>query len=299
MKTEEFLEYIKKERNYSDYTIRSYRIDLQQFISFIKDVNAQELLPDEELSSKDIRLWLMQLKHDNISSRSINRKIATLRSYYRFLTLKYPEIFSQTGNPMAKIIAPKVAKRKISQVFEEDMQQLLEEVPNEDDFISFRNYFIIEVLYCTGIRRSELLSLKNSDFNLQAKQIKVFGKGKKERIIPLGEKIIEHFIKYIGIKQRLNLNNEFLIVDENNKVLSEYKLYYLVHKRLENINVGEKSPHVFRHTCATHLLNNGAEINNVKNLLGHTSLSATEVYTHTTIEQLKKEYKNSFKSINK
>ncbi|MBQ9255195.1 MAG: tyrosine-type recombinase/integrase [Bacteroidales bacterium] len=293
------MEYIKKERNYSDYTIRSYRIDLQQFISFIKDVNAQELLPDEELSSKDIRLWLMQLKHDNISSRSINRKIATLRSYYRFLTLKYPEIFSQTGNPMAKIIAPKVAKRKISQVFEEDMQQLLEEVPNEDDFISFRNYFIIEVLYCTGIRRSELLSLKNSDFNLQAKQIKVFGKGKKERIIPLGEKIIEHFIKYIGIKQRLNLNNEFLIVDENNKVLSEYKLYYLVHKRLENINVGEKSPHVFRHTCATHLLNNGAEINNVKNLLGHTSLSATEVYTHTTIEQLKKEYKNSFKSINK
>ncbi|MBQ9313084.1 MAG: tyrosine-type recombinase/integrase [Bacteroidales bacterium] len=299
MKTEEFLEYIKKERNYSDYTIRSYRIDLQQFISFIKDVNAQELLPDEEPSSKDIRLWLMQLKHDNISSRSINRKIATLRSYYRFLSLKYPEIFSQTGNPMAKIIAPKVAKRKISQVFEEDMQQLLEEVPNEDDFISFRNYFIIEILYCTGIRRSELLSLKNSDFNLQAKQIKVFGKGKKERIIPLGEKIIEHFIKYIGIKQRLNLNNEFLIVDEKNKVLSEYKLYYLVHKRLENINVGEKSPHVFRHTCATHLLNNGAEINNVKNLLGHTSLSATEVYTHTTIEQLKKEYKNSFKSINK
>lgn len=299
MKTEEFLEYIKKERNYSDYTIRSYRIDLQQFISFIKDVNAQELLPDEEPSSKDIRLWLMQLKHDNISSRSINRKIATLRSYYRFLTLKYPEIFSKTGNPMVKIIAPKVAKRKISQVFEEDMQQLLEEVPNEDDFISFRNYFIMEVLYCTGIRRSELLGLKNSDFNLQAKQIKVFGKGKKERIIPLGEKIIEHFIKYIGIKQRLNLNNEFLIVDENDKVLSEYKLYYLVHKRLENINVGEKSPHVFRHTCATHLLNNGAEINNVKNLLGHTSLSATEVYTHTTIEQLKKEYKNSFKSINK
>lgn len=294
MKKEEFLTYLKRQRKLSDYTIRSYGIDLAQFEQELKrlnDGNEFEGEPDAKL----IRIWLMDLADGSISNRSINRKISALRTYFHYIEKQDPSF----NNPMTKIVAPKMAKRKPSFLFESDMDKLLNEVVDEEDFVCFRNYLIIEILYATGIRRSELLSIEDKDINLYSNAIKIFGKGKKERIVPFGTKLKEDLIKYIEHKKRLNIKESLLITDKDGKPMSQGKLYTMVHKKLQEYNISEKSPHVFRHTCATHLLNQGAEINNVKNLLGHSSLAATEVYAHTTIEQLKNEYKNSFKSIDK
>lgn len=195
---------------------------------------------------------------------------------------------------MLKIIPPKTVMRKISSLSKDDMQKLLYKRPNEEDFTQMRNFLIIEILYATGIRQAELLGIDKNDIYFQNKQLRVIGKGNKERIIPIESKLIDDIVKYIDLKHRYNIKESKLMVTDKGKPLSKYQLYSIVHKLLENYNVTERSPHIFRHTCATHLMSNGADIVNVKNLLGHRSITATEVYTHTTIEELKKEYKNSF-----
>lgn len=288
MKTKEFLEYLKKERNYSDYTITSYSIDLKQFEDFLNKIYENE--QNKEINAKIIRVWLMNLNENGLSNRSIDRKIAALRAYFKYIEKDDKDFI----NPMLKIIAPKPSKRKPIFIFEDDIQQLFDNKPNEDDFISVRNYLIVEIFYATGMRRGELLPLKHSDISFIHNEIKVFGKGRKERIIPIGEELVKDITKYIDFKKRLCLRNDVFLVNKDNTKMSMGQLYCVVKKMLECINIQKRSPHVFRHTCATHLLNEGADINNVKNLLGHTSLAATEVYTHTTIEELKKEYKRSF-----
>lgn len=288
VKKAEFLKYLKQEKNYSDYTITSYKIDLTQFEEFLNRIYEDE--QEKEVNAKIIRVWLMELSEKGISSRSIYRKIATLRAYFRFIEKDDKDFI----NPMSKIIAPKMSKRKPVFIFEDDMQRLLSEKPKEDDFIEQRNYMIIEILYATGMRQGELLGLKDDDINLYDNEIKVFGKRRKERIIPIGQQLIDSITKYIDFKRRCDLRKDVFLVNKDNKPMSKKQLYDMVEKKLIGVNISKKSPHVFRHTCATHLINEGADINNVKNLLGHSSLSATEVYTHTTIEELKKEYKRSF-----
>lgn len=180
---------------------------------------------------------------------------------------------------------------------EDDTEKLFSIKPNEEDFNEMRNYLILELLYSTGMRQAELLSLKETDINYNKDYLNVIGKGNKERIIPIGKKIITDLTKYIDFKRRLNISETALMVNKDGRKLSKYQLYSIVHKKLENYDVSEKSPHEFRHTCATHLVKEGADIINVKNLLGHTSLSATEVYINTTIEELKKNT-NALLSIN-
>lgn len=294
MKVAEFLTYLEKQRDFSPCTIKSYETDLRQLAEKLQSLNNGEPFLQEP-DAKLIRVWLMDMADRGLSTRTINRKIIALRSYFKFLQHEDDTI----ENPMAKILAPKMSKRKMSFVHQDEMEKLLSAKPDENNFIEFRDYFIMEFLYATGMRKAELLSIKNNDFDFYAKQIRVLGKRRKERIIPLGEKILDDVVKYIDLKQRLGIKGKFLIVDKKGEAMSAGQLYYLINKKLKNCNVDEKSPHVFRHTCATHLLENGAEINNIKNLLGHVSLSSTEVYTHPTIEQLKEEYRHSFKSINK
>lgn len=292
MQIDNFLTYLRLNRHYSELTIQSYRTDLLQFENFLtKDDNDKSVLENDNLiSTNAIRSWIMTLTESKISTRSINRKISSLRAYFRWVELNDLDF----ENPTLKIINPKTSYRKMSAIPENDMQTLLDSLRNEEDFIAFRNYLIILLLYATGIRQAELLSIKEGDISLMLRQIRIIGKGNKERIIPLGEEIISKITKYIDLKKRYNIEETTLFTDEKGKRLSKFQLYSMVHKLLENIAVSERSPHVFRHTCATHLVNEGANIMNVKSLLGHSSIQATEVYTHTTIEELKKEYKRSF-----
>jgi integrase/recombinase XerC len=292
MQIDNFLTYLRLNRHYSELTIQSYQTDLLQFENFLtKDDNDKSVLENDNLiSTNAIRSWIMTLTESKISPRSINRKISSLRAYFRWIELNDLDF----ENPTLKIINPKTSYRKMSAIPENDMQTLLDNLRNEEDFIAFRNYLIILLLYVTGIRQAELLSIKEGDISLMLRQIRIIGKGNKERIIPLGEEIISKITKYIDLKRRYNIEETTLFTDEKGKRLSKFQLYSMVHKLLENIAVSERSPHVFRHTCATHLVNEGANIMNVKSLLGHSSIQATEVYTHTTIEELKKEYKRSF-----
>ena len=292
MQIDNFLTYLRLNRHYSELTIQSYQTDLLQFENFLtKDDNDKSVLENDNLiSTNAIRSWIMTLTESKITTRSINRKISSLRAYFRWVELNDLDF----ENPTLKIINPKTNYRKMSAIPENDMQTLLDSLRNEEDFIAFRNYLIILLLYVTGIRQAELLSIKEGDISLMLRQIRIIGKGNKERIIPLGEEIISKITKYIDLKRRYNIEETTLFTDEKGKRLSKFQLYSMVHKLLENIAVSERSPHVFRHTCATHLVNEGANIMNVKSLLGHSSIQATEVYTHTTIEELKKEYKRSF-----
>lgn len=292
MQIDNFLTYLRLNRHYSELTIQSYRTDLLQFEIFLtQDDNDKSVLENDNLiSTNAIRSWIMTLTESKITTRSINRKISSLRAYFRWIELNDLDF----ENPTLKIINPKTSYRKMSAIPENDMQTLLDNLRNEEDFIAFRNYLIILLLYVTGIRQAELLSIKEGDISLMLRQIRIIGKGNKERIIPLGEEIISKITKYIDLKRRYNIEETTLFTDEKGKRLSKFQLYSMVHKLLENIAVSERSPHVFRHTCATHLVNEGANIMNVKSLLGHSSIQATEVYTHTTIEELKKEYKRSF-----
>ncbi len=292
MQIDNFLTYLRLNRHYSELTIRSYRIDLLQFEGFLTlDNTDKSILEDDKfISTNAIRSWIMTLTETKISSRSINRKISSLRAYFRWIEMNDLDF----ENPMIKIINPKISCRKMSALTEIDMQFLLNNQPNEEDFVSFRNYLIIVLLYATGIRQAELLSIKENDISLTLKQIRIVGKGNKERIIPICDAIIEKITKYIALKRRYNIEEIALFTNEKGKKLSKFQLYSMIHKLLENIAISERSAHVFRHTCASHLVNNGADIMNVKNLLGHKSIQATEVYTHTTIEELKKEYKRSF-----
>lgn len=292
MQIDNFLTYLRLNRHYSELTIQSYQTDLLQFENFLtQDDNDKSILDNDNLiSTNAIRSWIMSLTESKISTRSINRKISSLRAYFRWVELNDLDF----ENPTLKIINPKTSYRKMSAIPENDMQTLLDSLRNEEDFIAFRNYLIILLLYATGIRQAELLSIKENDISLMLRQIRIVGKGNKERIIPLGEEIISKITKYINLKRRYNIKETTLFTDEKGKELSKFQLYSMVHKLLENIAISERSPHVFRHTCATHLVNEGANIMNVKSLLGHSSIQATEVYTHTTIEELKKEYKRSF-----
>lgn len=292
MKVSEFLTYLKQRRNYSDLTIQSYESDLLQFESFlVNDDDGKMVLENDNLITVNaVRSWIITLTQQGLTARSVNRKISSLKAYFKWVEVNDADF----KNPMLKIVSPKISQRKLVAITNSDIFNLLQQRPKEDDLECFRNYLIIEILYSTGIRQAELLKIEHQDISVKNKQLRVLGKGNKERVIPIGEKLMSDIMKYIELKYRFNISGNRLMTTKNGRQLSKYQLYSIVHKILEGVSVSVHSPHVFRHTCATHLVDNGANIVNVKNLLGHASLKATEVYTHTSIEQLKKEYRRSF-----
>ena len=279
---ESFFKYIEFEKRYSKHTLLSYKNDLDQFSSFLH--STYQIENPAEANYGIIRSWILTLVENNISPKSVNRKLASLRSYYKFL-LKKGEILK---DPMLKIKAPKVKKSLPAFVEEESMHKLLDQLEFKDDFSGIRDKLVLELLYGTGIRLSELLNLKETDVNSFEKTIKVLGKGNKQRIIPLNQtlhQIINIYRERKGIE--MGSGNYLIVTDKGEKTYPMF-IYRLVTTYLSNVTTLEKkSPHVLRHSFATHLLNKGADLNAIKDLLGHSSLAATQVYTHNSIEKLK------------
>lgn len=279
-----FLKYISFEKRYSQHTVSSYQNDLGQFQSFIQDKFQADQLADA--TQLMIRSWVLSLMDDDISARSVNRKIASLRSFFKFLLKR--EVISK--DPTSKIRSLKTSKELPSFADENEFSVFLNNMSFPDSFEGKRDQVILELLYGTGIRLAELIGLKISDINQGQSTIKVLGKRNKERIIPISEALKELVNNYIDDKNHEFSHdlNSFLIVNKDGGKAYPMLIYRTVKKYLNGISsLDKKSPHALRHTFATHLLNKGADLNAVKDLLGHSSLAATQVYTHNSLDKLK------------
>jgi integrase/recombinase XerC len=285
-----FLKYIKVEKGYSAHTARAYGDDVKQFFDFC-GLDPEQDNP-EKITSRQVRYWLSNLILQGFTTRSANRKLSSLRTYFRYLQREG----KVKTNPLSRIIPPKSGKRLPSFVGENEMKDLLDTERYSDDFSGVRDQLIILLFYFTGIRLSELVNLSLKSIDLSSQTIKVLGKGNKERIIPLHPELVKLTMEYIKVREEVNLNKlgDKLFLTEKGKPIYPKLVYRIVKSNLSKVTTLEKkSPHVLRHTFATHLLNNGAELNAIKDLLGHANLSATQVYTHSSFEKLKKAYKQA------
>jgi integrase/recombinase XerC len=278
-----FLKYIEYEKRYSRHTLISYKTDLLQFSDYLLSTYQSD--KPAEANYSIIRSWLHTLAENKITAKSINRKIACLRSYYKFL-LKKGEI---SKDPTLKIKAPKIKKYLPAFIEEESMTNLLDKVEFKEGFEGLRDKLVLELLYGTGIRLSELIELKTSDINTFDNTIKVLGKGNKQRIIPLNKTLLNLINIYEKNKKKMEKgNNNYLVLTDKGEKTYPMFISRITEKYLGLVTTLEKkSPHILRHSFATHLLNKGADLNAIKDLLGHSSLAATQVYTHNSIEKLK------------
>jgi integrase/recombinase XerC len=280
----DFLNYILKEKRYSNHTYISYQRDLKDFQEFCINEYGFELV---EVKSKMVRTWFASLMEKSLTPRTIRRKSSSLKSYYKFLLKN--NIIDQS--PMEGVPLPKVSKRLPKFVEEKSMDKLLSEMSFEANYTGAMERLVLELFYHTGIRLSELIGLKISDINFSEHQLKVLGKRNKERIIPFSFTLTETIRQFMTYRKS---KDDLLFVLENGKSVYPKLVYRMVNKHLNKITtIKQKSPHVLRHTFATHMLNNGAELNAIKELLGHVNLSATEVYTHNSLEKIKSVYKQA------
>ena len=277
MQKERFLHFLEHEKRYSVHTLKSYSTDLEQFIQFLSSEFQVNTVKD--VNFQFIRSWIARLLSNNISARSVNRKITTLKTYFRFLLQE--NMIKQS--PMQKIISPKTSKKLPVFVEEIKMDELLNEIDFGEGFLAQRDRLILELFYFTGIRLSELINLRNKDIDFSNSTILVLGKRNKERLIPLISDIVSK-IKELSTSNK----SPFLFTTEEGKQISTKQVYRLVNKYLSMVtSLDKKSPHILRHTFATHMLNNGADLNAIKEILGHENLSATQIYTHNSFEKLK------------
>jgi len=282
-----FLDYLRFQKRYSRHTIIAYKKDLENFLLFLIDEFESPKLKDT--NSAIIRTWLAKLKEENITSKSINRKISSLKSFFKYL-MKEGVV---DATPMSIITSPKITKRLPVYVEEKDIKTLFNYVEFPDDHAGKTEKLIIELFYNTGLRVSELVNLKTSQADFANNYIKVLGKGNKERIIPLQKELLENLHCYIKERPQEHSDN-FIFINEKGKALYARQVYNIVKKYLSLVTtVQKKSPHILRHSFATHLTNNGADLNAVKELLGHSSLAATQVYTHNSIDKLKEVFKKA------
>jgi integrase/recombinase XerC len=285
-----FLQHIKYEKRLSPHTVTAYEGDLKQFSIFLQF--QYEFKEPEKADFQMIRSWIVALVDEKIENRSINRKIATLRTFYNFL-LRHKTI---AANPMLKIRALKTDKTLPKYVEEKPMENLLDDMQFSDDFSGFRDKLVIELLYGTGMRLAELIGLKITDLNLYNNTLMVLGKRNKQRVIPVNKSLVEAIKKYLTLRTDISddTTNTYLILTDSGTQAYPMFIQRLVKKYLSLVtSLDQRSPHVLRHTFATHLLNRGADLNAIKDLLGHTSLAATQVYTHNSIEKLKKVFKQA------
>ena len=287
MKRNSFLQYLEFEKRYSRHTLTAYKKDLEQFFTFLKfTYDFDDVL---KIKHTHIRAWVVDLMEDERSPRSINRKLSTLKTYFKFLNKR--GILKK--DPMLKVIAPKIGKRLPVTVNPNKMELLFDQIDFGEGFAGIRDRAVIELLYVTGMRRSELISLKVSGISFEKNHLKVLGKGKKERIIPFSHQTSLMLQNYLDAR-----NSEFpavqhreLFLTNRGEVLYPKLVYNLVKKYLSQVTtVEQRSPHVLRHSFATHLSDNGADLNAIKELLGHSNLAATQIYTHNSIERLKEVY---------
>jgi integrase/recombinase XerC len=315
MLKERFIDYLRFEKRFSPHTIQSYQHDLDQFSGYLQlQYHLNTLAEADHLM---IRSWMVSMLESGLSARSVNRKLSTLKSFYHFC-LRLEEV---RINPTLKVISPKVPKHLPEFIEKEKLEKLFRQVELAEGFEGLRDRLILLVLYATGMRRAELIGLKISDIDFSKSSLKVLGKRNKERIIPVGSYLCEQMDIYIkerntfiasyteresgkGSSKKEILfdaerkpnqnNNDFLFVSSGGHRMDARQVYGIVHSNLALISSQAKlSPHILRHSFATHMLNEGADLNAIKEILGHTSLAATQVYTHTTIEKLKLIYKQA------
>jgi integrase/recombinase XerC len=285
-----FSEHLLHEKKYSVLTVKAYLNDLENFSNFIKAEYDASSINDVHYSQ--IRTWIVNLVDAHISNRSINRKISSLNSYYKFL-LKTETI---TANPLSKHKALKTSKKVQIPFSEQEMNAVIEILQSEKDFEGLRNKLMVELFYATGIRRIELIQIKLADIDLSSKTLKVLGKRNKERYIPLIDTVVETTKDYLSKRNELEVqvDKEFLFLTKKGLKVYETLVYRIINDYFSKASSKvKKSPHILRHSFATHLLNQGANLNAVKELLGHSSLAATQIYTHNSIAELKKVYSNA------
>lgn len=286
---EAFLRYLQYEKNYSEQTVLNYGADLLKFEDYFKNVDAD--LSFGEVDADIIRGWVLHLMENGYAATSVNRKLSSLRSFYRFLLKKG----WLQADPTLKVQAPKKKKPLPVFVREADMNRLLDDVDFGEGFEGVRNRLILEVFYLTGVRLSELLELTDADVDFSALTMKVTGKRNKQRIIPFGGELKADMQAYLSMRnEQIPGSAEFFFVQKSGKKMYASMVYLLVKRSLSKVvSLKKRSPHVLRHSFATSMLNNGADLGVVKELLGHKSLMTTEVYTHTTFEELKKVYEQA------
>ena len=284
-----YLQYLESEKRNSPHTITAYKADIESFQSFLEEEFDQpELIA---ATPQMLRSWMASLIETNMVSRSVNRKLSSLRGFYKF-EIKNGNL---DKNPCKHILGPKMSKRLPSFVEEKAINNLNILVKeNENTFEQSRDFLIFEILYATGMRQAELLGLKHTDIDVTQNQVRVLGKRNKERLIPVSNNLIALITEFQNLKSNLGLNSDFIIITNSGKKAYPKLIYRSINSTLSTITtMDKKSPHVLRHTFATHVLNNGADLNAVKELLGHANLSATQIYTHNTFEKLKNIYKQA------
>ena len=280
-----FLEYITLEKKYSVHTVTAYKKDLISFKDFLVTEFNQENLT--EVHYNQIRTWVVFLVDLKISNRSINRKISSLKSFYKYLQKTHQiEV-----NPLSKHKALKVDKKIQIPFNTQEINRAINNISIKDDFTSIRNKLILELFYSTGIRRIELINIKQSDINFSESKIKVLGKRNKERYVPLLKSVSHTLNQYLELKKQFSVGAEELFITKKGNKIYETLVYRIINSYFSQVSTKEKkSPHILRHSFATHLLNEGADLNSVKELLGHSSLASTQVYTHTSLETIKRVY---------
>lgn len=286
-----YLDYLRYEKRMSQHTLTAYQIDLEQFDEYVKNsFQSQDIV---KADADMVRTWILTLMEEGISTRSINRKVSCLKSFYNY----QQKMGLVEDNIMRQVVSPKMSKRLPHFVEEGDMERLFTDDLFECDFEGCRDRAVIELFYSTGMRLSELLNIKLVDIDFFEGTVKVLGKRDKERIIPMNHLAIEALEKYFALyKEKFGemSKNSCIFVTSKNRKLYSKAIYNIVRKYLDCITtIDKRSPHVLRHTFATHMLNNGADINVIKEILGHSSLAATQVYTHNSIEKLKTIYKQA------
>lgn len=289
MLADSFLDYLRYERNYSEKTVLAYGEDISQLSEFAEERMGK--FDPVEVESDLIREWIVSLMDRGYTSTSVNRKLSSLRSFYKFL-LKQGEV---SVDPLRKITGPKNKKPLPSFLKESEMNKLLDDTDFGEGFRGCRDRLIIETFYATGIRLSELIGLNDADVDFSASLLKVTGKRNKQRLIPFGDELKETMLEYVNVRNSMiSERSDAFFIRENGERLYSDLVYNLVKRNLSKVvTLKKRSPHVLRHTFATTMLNNNAELSAVKELLGHRSLSTTEIYTHTTFEELKKVYKQA------
>ena len=282
-----FLDYLLLEKKYSSLTVNAYKKDIESFLFFLNEEEQTNTII--EVNYAQIRTWIVSLVQKGIANRSINRKISALNSFFKFL-LKIEEV---KINPLSKHKALKTSKKVQIPFSENEITTVLDQISHNSDFEGLRNKLIIELFYSTGMRRIELINIKLKDADLENKTIKILGKRNKERIVPLLPSVIQSITKYKTERNKLEVitDQTHLFLTKKGVKIYETLVYRIINDYFSKASSKvKKSPHILRHSFATHLLNQGAEINAVKELLGHSSLAATQVYTHNSIAELKKVY---------
>lgn len=285
-----FEDYLLLEKNYSKLTVKSYLTDLNAFYVFLQNQSQQDAVVD--VNYAQIRSWIVSLVDSGITNRSINRKVTALKSFYKFL-LQTDQI---TANPLAKHKALKTSKKLQVPFSEAEVAAVIDDFEHTDDFEGTRNKLIVELFYTTGIRRAELVQLQLQDLDVSNKLLKVLGKRQKERYIPLLDSVLKTYSDYINHRSKLpNISDsKKLFLTQKGVKIYETLVYRIINDYFSVVSSKvKKSPHILRHSFATHLLNQGAELNAVKELLGHSSLAATQIYTHNSIAELQKVYKTA------